>query len=515
MKLSTISIQDLPFFSKLVKDYLSEIEKTQRLYSFSPSIDGLMKALNSKEKNYTKRSLLHTILEHNYAGIENLSDREYKNLALLKGNGFAVTTAHQPNLFLGPLYTLTKAVSIISLAENMNRAIGENKIVPIFVIGSEDHDKEELLHTYLHGKKYEWPTEQKGSIGTMKIDATFIRLLNEWVDAFGNMPYASELKNLYLSSYVLNNTIAESYATVLRKLLGSYGLIVLDLHIKEVKESMIPVFEKELRDNFVLDTLKPHLDFLRQNYSVQAEPREVNLFEYNDGERKKIDKVDEELINRLRENPERFSPNVILRPLMQQTVLPSIANIGGGAEVNYWLQLKPIFEAVGVDFPAIVLRDIFSQLDSKSWEKWNSTGLNEFDFFMQMEELKKKIVLKDSSLEEDFLNVENDLSLKFSSLESLLVSIDKSLQGSYESELVKLKKSLEMLYGKAIKAEKRKQEETMTAIEKIKSKVFEDNYLTERKENFSAYYLKYGSAWIEAMIAHSAPLNAEWKVGIL
>jgi uncharacterized protein YllA (UPF0747 family) len=367
----------------------------------------------------------------------------------------------------------------------------------------------------LFGKKYEWTTEQKGPIGSMIIDDSFIHVLHEWLDAFGTMPYAEELKDVYISSYVLNHTIAEGFSSMLRKLLGSYGLIVLDLNMREVKEAMVPVFEKELRDNFSINTLKSSLDFIRENYSVQAEPREINLFQYGDDERIRIDKVDESLIAKLKLSPESFSPNVILRPLMQQTVLPSIANIGGGAEVSYWLQLKPIFESFHIDFPVILLRDIVSVLDTKSWEKWTSAGYTELDFFLPIDELKKIIALKDSDLELEFSRVEKELTIQFASLETLMTSIDKSLKGSYESELVKLKKSLELLYSKALKAEKRKHEESIVTFEKIKSKVFEDNYLIERKENFSAYYLKGGKDWISDMIADSNPLNAEWKLNLV
>ncbi|MFN5849108.1 MAG: bacillithiol biosynthesis cysteine-adding enzyme BshC, partial [Chitinophagales bacterium] len=451
----------------------------------------------------------------NYSSDFTLSDKEKENINLLRTNGFAVTTAHQPNLFTGPLYTITKAISTIALANRLNAELGKKKVVPIFVIGSEDHDKEELLHTYLFGKKFEWTTSQKGPIGSMIIDDSFIQVLHEWLGVFGTMPYAEELKAAYLSSYVLNCTIAEGFASLLKKQLGKYGLIVLDLNMREVKEVMVPVFEKELKENYSFNALKSNLEFIRENYSVQAEPREINLFEYKDGERTRIDKVNDHLIAKLKSSPERFSPNVILRPLMQQTVLPSIANLGGGAEVSYWLQLKPIFESAHVDFPVILLRDIISVLDTKSWEKWTSSGYSELDFFLPIDALKKKIALKDSDLELEFSRVEKELTIQFSSLETLMTSIDKSLQGSYESELVKLKKSLELLYGKALKAEKRKHEESIAALEKIKSKVFEDNYLIERKENFSAYYLKGGKDWVEAMIANANPLDAKWKLNLI
>lgn len=511
----SISINELPFFSKLVKDYLSEKENTPSLYQFPPNIEGLKKALSSKEKSFSNRELLSKTIDLNYLNAENLSNLEIDNIALLKTNGYAIATAHQPNLFLGPLYTLTKAISTISLANKMNRELGEKKIVPIFVIGSEDHDKEELLHTYLFGKKYEWITHQKGSIGSMKVDDSFISLLNEWVESFGNMPYADELRTIYQSSYQLDNTMAKSFGNILKKLLGKHGLIVLDLHQKEIKTAMMSVFERELTENFAQSTIKTHLEFLRNAYSIQAEPREINLFEYKNGERIRIDKIDAETIERLHVHPENFSPNVILRPLMQQTVLPSIANIGGGAEVAYWLQLKPIFDAENIDFPVIILRDLFSPLDAKSYDKWVLNKLSISDFFISIDELKKKIVLMESSLENDFKEIEQSLVSNFNQLESKLVNIDKSLIGTYQGELIKLQKSVEFLFGKAMRAEKKKAEDLINSIEKIKNKVVENNYLLERKENFSSYYLKYGSQWIENMIVKSDPLKAEWKLDVL
>lgn len=511
----SISVAELPFFSNLVKDYLQENPKTKKLYSFSPCIDGLKEALESKEKNYTQRDVLNIVLDNNYLNDYIPSDKEKEHLALLRHSGFAITTAHQPNLFLGPLYTITKAVSTIALANKLNEALGETRVVPIFVIGSEDHDKEELLHTYLFGKKHEWVTNQQGSIGSMKIDDSFNLLLDEWLNGFGNMPYAEELTKLFQACYHQGNTIAESFGLFLKQVFGRHGLIVLDLNQKEVKHTMIPIFQKELEENYSMNSLKSNLEYLKSEYSLQAEPRAINLFEYTNGERIRIDHADQALIEKLHTHPENFSPNVILRPLMQQTVLPSIANIGGGAEVSYWLQLKPIFDEALIDFPAIILRDIFSPLDKKSFDKWTENKLNLEDFFLHTDTFRKKIVLQDSSLESDFKKIENATIGSFEAIENKLVEIDKSLAGSYQAELVKLQKSIETLYSKAVKAEKKKAEDLINSLEKIKNKVFEANYLLERKENFSSYYLKYGSAWIENMIHNADPLKGEWKLDIL
>ncbi len=242
-------------------------------------MDGLLESLKSKEKNYTCRDILSKLVESNYADARALSALESQNLNLLKENGFAVTTAQQPCLFLGPLYTISKAISTIALAEQINARLKSKKVVPIYVIGSEDHDKEELLHCYLFGTKYEWETTQKGAIGAMKVDEGLLKELDKWIEAYGNLPFADELKSIYTASYKLGDSIAQSTQNLLRALLGNYGLIILDINTIDVKQAMKPIFERELKEKYAYNTLQANLDFLSKEYSVQAPPREINLFE--------------------------------------------------------------------------------------------------------------------------------------------------------------------------------------------------------------------------------------------
>ena len=506
-----ISIEQLPFFSNLIKDYLRGDEKLARLFSFSPSLDGLRAAAASKEKNYTRRDVLKRILEKNYPDTSTCSPLERENIASLSIDGLAVTTAHQPNLFSGPLYTIIKACSTIALAHELSRSLSQ-KITPIFIIGSEDHDKEELLHAHLFGKRYEWQTAQKGAIGRMIVDDSFIVLRDLWTAQFGNFPHAEALKEIVESSYREGLTLSEGFGAMVRKLFGKHGLIVLDLQMSEVKEAMIPVFEREISEQISTKLIQPHLDFLQSEYKIQASPREINLFEFRDGERVRVEKNDEDILTRLQAHPELFSPNVILRPLMQQTVIPSIANIGGGAEVAYWLQLKPIFDAFGIDFPVILLRDIISPLDNKSWEKWNMMGLGISDFFQPIDELKRNYVLKDSSLDGTFQDIVGRMQEPFLNLEAMVSDVDKSLVHSVAAEKTKMEKSMDVLFQKIIKAEKKKNEDELLAMERIKNKVFENNILIERKENVSSYIIKYGLSWIDELLAICRPLEAQLQL---
>lgn len=510
----SISISELYFFSPLVKDYLSENPNLKNLYSNPPNEEGLLKSIDSKASNYNKRGVLSKVVDDNYSNKTWINEKEGKNIALLKGEALCVTTAHQPNLFLGPLYTLTKAISAISLANHLNKVQTKRQIVPVFIIGGEDHDQEELLHVYLFGNQYKWETSQIGSVGKMIVDDSLISILHEFTSKFGETENAKLLRSIFHESYQKGATLSQAFGEVLRRLLGKYGLIVLDINIPEVKQEMKGIFHKEIESGFAINATRETIEFLSKNYSVQANPTEINLFEYVSDERVKIKEKRQELIEKLESSPESFSPSVILRPLMQQMIMPSIANIGGGAEVAYWLELKAIFDTEAVDFPVILLRDIYSVLDQKSWDKWKANGLTEKDFFLDKEELIKKIILEGNSRNLEIEKRKSEISDVFRSIGLEIGEIDKSLIGSVEAEQVKAHKAIEQLYHKAIKSIKRNEEVKLSAMEKIKNKVFEKDSLKEREENFASYYIQYGERWIEDMIENHHPLKGEWTLDI-
>lgn len=511
----TISISELGFIPPLVRDYLSGNRDLEFLYQFPPNEQGLIQSILSKTKNFHHREVFSKVVSTNYPDQKELTAKESENIRKLLENGLVVTTAHQPNLFLGPMYVFTKAVSTISLANHLNGIQSECHIVPVFIIGSEDHDKEELLHMEVFGNRYEWNTHQKGAVGSMLVDESLIELLDKILVKFGDSVEAKYLKEVFRTSYQIGKTLAQAFGDMLRQLFGKHGLMVLDINIPEVKEAMQGVFLKELESQFSKKQTASTIDFLAKNYHVQAPPTDINLFEYREGERIKIKSPSEETIQRLRQSPTSYSPSVILRPLMQQIVVPSIANIGGAAEVAYWLELKPIFEEEKVDFPVILLRDIYSILDEKSWKKWKEASLDERDFFISIDEFKRKIATSNYDLEADQKEDLEEVEKLFESVKIKIKQIDASLEGTAIAESVKTRKAIEMLYGKAIKSLKNREESKIQSLEKIRNKVFEDNTLKERRENFASYYLQYGESWIENCISHLSPLDNLWRLDIL
>ncbi len=199
-------------------------------------------------------------------------------------------------------------------------------------------------------------------------------------------------------------------------------------------------------------------------------------------------------------NPELFSPNVILRPLYQEIILPNLAYVGGGGELAYWLQLKSLFEHFEVNFPMLILRNSALIEDKYSAQKLAKLELDIKDLFTETETLKKAI------LPEDELDIADLTSFKYKiqTLKEDLLNqankLDASLKGSVEGEWRKMEKGLDNLENKFIRASKRKNETKINQLEKLKEKLFPSNSLQERKENVLPYYFEWGQAFIDFLV---------------
>jgi bacillithiol biosynthesis cysteine-adding enzyme BshC len=509
-----LKIQDLNTSPLLIRDYLKGKDNLSFLFESEMSEAGLLQSLESKMENYSHRELLSKVIDFNYPNKNNIDLKEVENIEALRSDGYAIATAHQPNLFLGPFYTITKAISTISIANRLNNIQTNKRIVPVFVIGSEDHDKEEILETNLFGKNYRWNTAQSGSVGSMIVDEDLVGVLNAFMTTFGDSENARRLKNIFSDAYQIGHTITFATASILRSLFAKHGLIVLDINIPEVKHEMKTIFLKDLQENEARNATESTITYLLNNYHVQASPLDINTFVYENGERIKIKKASKEVLELLNADPACFSPSVILRPLMQQLVLPSIAYVGGAAEVCYWLELKELFKANKIHFPTVVLRDIYSVLDEKSWKRWQAAGLEAIDFKMSEEEIKKKIVGITYDLEHLKSSSIQSLKQVFESLENVIMGLDASLVGTVKKEESNSAKSMQTIFSKLTKSMKLKEEANILSLLKVKSKIYNEKGLLERQENFSSYYIKYGDLWLSEMIEKLDPLQGEWTINI-
>ncbi len=410
---TNISYSQTGYFSKIVTDYLSQNNFLKNFYQHSTDLEGIKKAILERKNFNTNRKLLVQELEDQYIFSE-ISDKVKVNItALLDENTFTVCTAHQPNIFTGHLYFIYKIIHTIKLADSLNNQMPENHFVPVFYMGSEDADLEELGHIFINGEKHEWNTKQTGAVGRMIVDDDLIKIIENIKGQILVEPFGKDIIELIEKSYVKGRTIQEACFYFVNKLFGEYGLIVLLPDNTNLKNEMLHIFEDDIFNNTASEIVNNTSEKLAENYKVQAHPREINLFYLKDNIRERIIKTgigfsvhnsvikfnEDELRQELKDYPERFSPNVILRAMYQEIILPNIAFVGGGGELAYWLELKDIFQHYKIPYPVLILRNSFLIAEQKINSLINKLSLGVEDFFYKEEEIITEIVKNKSSHE--------------------------------------------------------------------------------------------------------------------
>jgi bacillithiol biosynthesis cysteine-adding enzyme BshC len=513
-------------FSKIALDYLSGSEDLRSFYSLPPTVKGIEETIQRKKQQAVNRQKLVEVLQDQYQSVST-ADEVKKNIELLLSeNTFTVCTAHQPNLFTGPLYFVYKVLHTIKLAGFLKEQLPQYHFVPVYYMGSEDADFAELNHTYVDGKKIEWRKEQTGAVGRMIVDSTLIQLINELEGQLSNEAFGKEVVDLLRRCYAEGKTIQTATFELVNELYGQWGLIVLIPDNPALKAEMMDVFEDDLFNNISSQIVENTSENLEKYYQVQANPREINLFYLKDHIRERIEEKDgrysilntelsftkEEIKKELQEHPERFSPNVILRGLFQETVLPNLAFIGGGGEMAYWLQLKDLFDHYKVVYPVLVLRNSFLIVEEKWNQRIQKLDLSAADFFKDENELMKIIVAKNSQNKIELNGNFEKAEAFYEQIRIQAEAVDKTLSQYVMAIKTRSLKDLEELEKKMLRAEKRKFEEQQRQIQKIKQALFPNDGLQERVENFSLFYAKWGRGFIEELYKNSLALEQEFMI---
>jgi bacillithiol biosynthesis cysteine-adding enzyme BshC len=522
---SYIDYEQTGYFSKLAIDYVNGAETLRQFYHLPPNMEGIQQSIGQR-KNFKFRKVLVEQLQEQYHGIE-ISTKLFENIAALENeNTFTVTTAHQPNIFSGPLYVVYKIFHAIKLAEELTTKMPQHKFVPVYFMGSEDADLEELNNITINQRRYTWQTKQTGAVGRMKVDKSFLQLMNEMEGQLSVLPFGKELMEIFRNNYQEKDLVQQSTLKLLNSVFGSYGLIVLIADKPAFKKVFQPVLEKELKEQFSHKSLEKTLEKLGANYKAQAAGREINLFYLTGDKRERIEKADgkyaveslglewttDGIIKELEEHPERFSPNVILRGVYQETILPNIAFIGGGGELAYWLELKEVFSEAGTPYPVLLLRNSFVIVDQKQNKVIKKTGLKYEDIFLSEHELMKKIVAANTNNSFALNGKLESFETLYNGLQQQATHIDASLSAHVESLKTKALKKITELEKKMLRAEKRKFSIDQEQLHKLKSILFPNGSLQERVENFSGLYAVSGKNFLNDIFLHSKGLDQRFAI---
>jgi len=501
----------------LLKDYLDG-QLPQQWYNRFADLENVKAQIDEKSSSYNHnfRAVLHDEIKRSYntLAIDLQESAVLQHLELLKEkNTFTITTGHQLNLFTGPVFFVYKILHTIVLCEKYKAEYPDYNFVPVYWMASEDHDFEEINHFQFKGKKFQWNSAQKGAVG--QFDLSGLEAVFEVFESqLGRSKNDVELKVLFESAYLKFENLSQATHFLVHQLFERHGLVVLDADKKALKKLMIPLFKEEITSKPSQTLVKKRSDELVENgYKAQVFPRNINLFYLSEQERQRIEAEqdvyqlvntkanfsEDELLNELDVFPERFSPNVILRPLYQEYILPNLMYVGGAGELSYWFQLKTVFEHFQVVFPMLKLRHSVYAADEKTYRKLQKLKLVDSDLNNAKNQLINRWVRKVSNIPMELTEFKDLLNEQFDLLQERSKKTDQSFEGAVQAQRQKQMNGLDKLEKRLLLAQKRVLKDEIQRISVLYELFYPLGKPQERVENFSSFYSEYGSRFIDVV----------------
>lgn len=526
MQNDCISYQESGYFSKLINAYLNQEVDLTSLYHRFPTLENFKAQLEEKAVTFhlNSRRVLVNELEKQYKETAT-STATTNNISLLKEtHTFTITTGHQLNLFTGPVYFIYKIISTLNLCKQLKEKYPAYHFVPVYWMATEDHDFEEINHFKTQKNTFTWQKQASGAVGELNTEG-LDEVAQHFFDSLNQSEVAIYLQKLFQQSYLSHHNLADATRFLVNELFKEHGLVIIDGNATALKKLFTPYLLQELNHQTTYKEVS-QTNLKLDKYNVQVNPREINLFYLQKGLRERIifendvykvnqtnlqfsaDAIQKEVEN----HPEHFSPNVLLRPLYQEVILPNLAYVGGGGELAYWLQLKTNFNAFKVCFPILVLRNSVLLVSEKQAKKINHLELRIADLFAPQEQLLNDITKRISQHNIDFSVQKQHLETQFKRLYEIANQTDKSFIGAVKAQEIKQIKGLENLEKRLLKAEKRKHEERLQQVIRLQNELFPNQSLQERQLNFSQFYMDYGQDFISQLCQKLNPLEPNFTI---
>lgn len=521
---SFMNFEETGNFSALVLDYLKADESLKSFYRHPATLEGIKQSIEERKGFKTDRKLLVDQLKFQYRDVSPNSLQLSYIEKLLQENTFTITTAHQPNIFTGHLYFIYKIMHAIKMADELQKLIPENNFVPVYYMGSEDADLEELGEVVVAGKKLVWETKQTGAVGRMHIDAAFLKIIKEIGGQIGVQQFGAAMISKMEKAYTIGKSIETATFEFVNDLFASFGLIILLPDEATLKKSFEPVIKKEIEEQFSSRELQKTIAAFPPKYKIQAAGRDLNLFYLDKDSRQRLllretgfaientDRVftKQTMLEEIENEPRNFSANVILRPLYQEYILPNIVFIGGGGELAYWLELKSVFAAASIPYPVLMLRNSFALLDKKTAAAIKKLNFSFADFFKGEHELVNAVVVRDSENKISVSEEKFALLKIYSTLRKDAAAVDKSLERHVWALQAKAINHIDQLEKKMIRSAKKGFKVQIKNISKIKSILFPAGTLQERVEGLLYFYSEFGTALLQDIYENSPALEPKF-----
>ncbi len=540
-----INFSDIPKHQNLFLDYLYEFDNVKNFYKHNfrskETYPQLFK--NITEAKSKKAFQISPIIKNQYKDFPQISLKTLRNIELIDNpKTIAVVTGQQLGIFGGPLYTIYKIITAIRLSNQMNERYDDYKFIPVFWLEGDDHDFNEVRAINIFDTENKVVTigykeeidddDAKQSVGNLILDESINDSLNQLESLLRESDFKSGLFSKLKSIYKPGKSFKESFKELLIWLFDELGLIVFDPQDAEVKNILKPIFKKEVTD-FVIHTQKliQTSAELEELYHAQVKVKPVNLFYHTDDGRYSIEPVEEiyklkrkrkqftreEILNEIEIAPQRFSPNVLLRPICQDYLLPTGFYIAGPSEISYFAQVMPLYDFYEIVFPIVYPRSSVTVLEKNVNAALDKYDITLNDVFLGLSELKEKVIsgLSENNIERTFEEVLNDVELLFDKIKENLFAVDKTLVDSSERYKEKIISTFNELKSKSVKAQETKYETTVRQLTRISNLLYPLENLQEREINFTYFYNKYGKEFISKIYDDISVSEFEHQVIII
>ncbi len=538
-----ISYQDLKHTTNLFRDFIYNFDKVNSFYAGDfRKLESFEKCLGALQKRTFYRNEIASILEKQNSEW-GASKQTLANISYLKdSSSVAVFTGQQVGIFGGPLFTVYKAISVIKLAEELSAKL-KTKVIPLFWLATDDHDFLEVNHIYLLNPQsqvakleYHPQSEWQGKpMAKVVLDKTINDFLQALEVNLTQTKYRNEVLGKLFEYYKAGENLGTAFAKWLTTLLEKYGLILVNPADENLKRLAVPIFEKEIEQNGTLENiLRETNSQLEQNHYHQQIKKKENYLNIlvDNGQRSTIRKEKETLVvdasgekfssqklkELLKEKPNLFSPNVVLRPIVQSYLFPTLAYVGGPSEVAYFAQLKDLHKALNINMPVVYPRSALVLLEKKTLEilekyKLDIKEILAPDIELVINQTVEKTLPAD--WEENFTETQLNIKRDFEKLEQAVIGIEPTLKETFATSKNKIDLELNKLKEKYFQAYKRKNNTIREQIYKLRNHLLPENELQERKFNIVYYLNKYGFGLIDFLYQNIEADEFEPQVLIL
>ncbi|MCO5247805.1 MAG: bacillithiol biosynthesis cysteine-adding enzyme BshC [Chitinophagales bacterium] len=522
MHIESFKFSEVPFFSKFLSDYTNSVLPEEILPPYPMDMNGIKAQIEEPYPLKIPREDLIKALFLQYSEVA-INDEVRNNIDKLGlDTTFTVTTAHQLSFLCGPLYYVIKIANAIAYARKLKLSFPDYDFVPVYWMGGEDHDFEEVNHIYLFGKKVTWESEQTGPVGRFHLDGVK-SVIDEVFEILGDSK-PDGIEELIKKAYS-HKRVKDANRELVNGLFGQYGLVIVSGDDVILKNGMKEIFKEEMIHQASFPLLQKQSGLLvKTGYHAQASGREINLFHLGDTHRFRIEPqgenyligekvyTSEQLFKELDEHPEAFSPNVILRPILQQSVLPNIAFIGGGSEVAYWFQLPTIFKYYQVRYPLVIPRTSVMLIRDLNYKKMQKLEMSVTDLFRDKDQLKNRFLETHVNVMPSLENESKEIEKILGEVQEKATDIDQTLDKAIGADIQRIKNVLEQIEGKMLRAIKKNNAISLNQIDSLFNSLFPENVLQERHDNFLNFYSVYGQKFIDFLVAHLSVIDQDFVV---